>query len=221
MGQLFPPKDCSSKTKYIRNLHIEGLILMVVLMIMLSSAMVIIGRAFFEIIFYSTGLSDELMYSNQGELTEMIESGNMYGMLTYEPEFTPLYEAYSSVIKILSVLGYAMAFVSIAGSIVMLILMKNACRRIVEDSTPAENPVTVKKTPYVWLGFLFGCCGGHFFLYNNKKAMYFLCMGIIGLMFPIFIFYTTGISFADAFLACFINKDENGEITVEDYPYWI
>ena len=200
MGQLFPPKDCSSKTKYIRNLHIEGLILMVVLMIMLSSAMVIIGRAFFEIIFFSTGLSDELMYSSQG---------------------SPLYEAYSSASKIMSLLGYSFAFISMAGSIVLLILMKNTCRRIVEDPAPAENPVTVKKTPYIWLGFLLGCFGGQLFLYNNKKAAYFLCLGIIGLMFPIFILYTTGISFADAFLACFIDKDENGSVTIEDYPYWL
>lgn len=221
MGQLFPPKDCSSKTKYIRNLHIEGLILMVVLMIMLSSAMVIIGRAFFEIIFYSTGLSDELMYSNQGELTEMMENGSMYDMITYEPEFTTLYEAYSSAAKIMSVLGYSFAFISMAGSIVLLILMKNTCRRIVEDPAPAENPVTVKKTPYIWLGFLLGGFGGQLFLYNNKKAAYFLCMGIIGLMFPVCILYTTGISLADAFLACFIDKDENGAVTIEDYPYWL
>ena len=221
MGQLFPPKDCSSKIKCMRNLHIEGLVLMVVLMIMLSSSLMLIGRTFFEMIFFNTGLATDLMYSNQGELAELAESGNIYGMLTYEPEFTPLYYAYSSAMKIMSVMGYTLAFLSIAGSIVLLIFMKNACRRIAEDGSPAENPVTVKKTPYVWLGFLLGCFGGQLFLHNNKKAIYFLCMGIVGLMFPIFILYTTGISFADAFLACFINKDENGEITIEDYPYWI
>ena len=221
MGKFFPPKDCSSKTKSIRNLHIESLVLMVVLMIMLSSSLMLIGRMFFEVIIFNTVLPVDLMYSNQGELTEMIENGNMYAALDYEPEFTPLYYAYSSVMKILTVAGYTMAFVSIAGSIVLLILMKKACRSIVEDPTPAENPVTVKKTPYVWLGFLLGCFGGQLFLYNNKKAIYYLCMGIIGLFFPIFLLYTTGISFADAFLACFISKDENGEIIIEDYPYWI
>ena len=221
MERFFPPKDCSSKTKNMRNLHIEGLLLMAVLLVMLSSSMMLIGRAFFEILFFNTGLSADLMYSNQGEMSEMLENGNMYDMLTYEPEFSPLYEAYSSAMKILSVTGYILAFLSIAGSIVLLILMKIVCRRIAEDATPVKNPVMVKKTAYVWLGFLLGCFGGQFFLYNNKKAIVFLCMGIIGMMFPVFILYTTGISFADAFLACFISKDENGMITIEDYPYWI
>ena len=46
-------------------------------------------------------------------------------------------------------------------------------------------------------------------------------MGILGMeIIPLFL-YTSGISFADAFMACFIEKDENGYIEMEDYPYWI
>ena len=221
MGKLFPPKDSSERIKRIRNVHIEGLILMVILMIMLSSALLLMGRMFFDMIFFSTDFGAELMYSNQDELTEMIESGNMYDMLNYEPEFEPLYYAYTTTTKILSIAGYVMAFVSMAGCIILLIFMKNDCSRIASDSSPVENSVSVKKTAYVWLGFLLGCFGGQLFLYHSKKAWYFLGLGIVGLFFPIFILYTTGISFADAFAACFMQKDEEGMITIEDYQYWI
>ena len=69
--------------------------------------------------------------------------------------------------------------------------------------------------------FLLGAYGGHLFALKKKKAWIFLLMGILGMeIIPLFL-YTSGISFADAFMACFIEKDENGYIEIEDYPYWI
>ena len=93
---------------------------------------------------------------------------------------------------------------------------------ILSDPTALENTITVSKAKYVWLGFLLGGYGAHLFvLGKKKKGWIFLGLGLIGATIPLAFIYTSGISFADAYLAAFIPKDSMGEIDIEDYPYWI
>ena len=128
---------------------------------------------------------------------------------------------FSAVTGALGVLSYVAAFVSLAAAIFIIFRMKQRISDIVDDSAPYENPIRVKKAPFVWLGFLLGAYGGHLFALKKKKAWVFLLLGVLGMeIIPLFL-YTSGISFADAFMACFIKKDEDGYIEMEDYPYWI
>ena len=126
-----------------------------------------------------------------------------------------------AVTKALGVVSYIAAFASIGGAIYIIMKMKKQIAVIVDPLAPYENPVRVKKAKFVWLGFLLGAYGGHLFALGKKRAWIYLLMGILGMqLFPLFL-YTTGISFADAFMACFIDKDDEGYIEMEDYPYWI
>ena len=128
---------------------------------------------------------------------------------------------FSAVTGALGVLSYVAAFVSLAATIFIIFHMKQRISEIVDDPAPYDNPIRVKKAPFVWLGFLLGAYGGHLFVLKKKKAWIFLLLGILGMeLIPLFL-YTSGISFADAFMACFIEKDEEGFIEMEDYPYWI
>ena len=140
------------------------------------------------------------------------------GALTYDFNNSPIFV----ILRIWGYVGYAVAFLSLAGVIALLIIMKSRIAMILED-VPTEKTVLVKKAKYVWMGFLLGAFGGHLFAIKNKdKASIFLLFGIVGtFLFPILLIYTSAISFSDAYLACFITKDAEGYIEVEDYPYWI
>ena len=128
---------------------------------------------------------------------------------------------FKTVTGALGVLSYIAAFVSLGAAIFIIFRMKQRISDIVDDTAPYENTIRVKKAPFVWLGFLLGAYGGHLFALKKKKAWIFLLLGILGMqIIPLFL-YTSGISFADAFMACFIEKDEDGYIEMEDYPYWI
>ena len=130
-------------------------------------------------------------------------------------------KAFETGMKIWAVFGYVTAFVSLGLTIFVLFLMKKRITMIVEDPYPFENPIKVKKGAYVWLGFLLGAYGGHLFALKKKRAWIYLGIGIVGMWIPIFFLYTSGISFADAFLACFYEKDRDGMIEMEFYPHWL
>ncbi len=207
---VFPPKGTDGRYKDIMVLHIQGLVLVLVLIVMLWASLSILGRSMMSILFDAAG-----------------------GMPS-ESSFTPLFEIlgitdaasagisfFTFIFKTLGALSYVAAFVSIAATAVLIYFMKKRIAMIVDDGTPYENPIKVKKTKFVLLGFLLGAYGGHLFALKKKRAWIFLIMGILGMEFiPLFI-YTSGISFADAFMACFIDKDSEGYIKMEDYPYWI
>ena len=207
---IFPPKDSSLRTKNIKILHIQSIFLMIVLTMSLTASLGILVRSLFAYFI------PELLPTN--EITEMITEGNFSDALSYDPTSSPIFV----FLRIWGYVGYAVAIITLLVAIALLIFMKNRITMILADA-PERNTIRVKKAKYVWLGFLLGAFGGHLFAIKNKdKASLFLVFGIVGaLLFPIMLFYTSAISFSDAFLACFITKDAEGYIEVEDYPYWI
>ena len=207
---IFPPKDSTARIKNTKVLHIQSLFLMVVLTMSLSASLGILARSILAVF-----LPDMI---STNEITDLLSEGGYMDALTYDPTSSPIFVLF----KVWGVIGYVVAFVTLAAAIVLLIFMKKRIAMILEDA-PAEKTIRVKKAKYVWLGFLLGGFGAHFFAIQSKdKATMFLIFGIVGtLLLPILFLYTSAISFSDAFLACFIPKDAEGFIEVEDYPYWI
>ena len=207
---ILPPKGTDGRYKDIMILHIHGLILVLVLIIALGASFSILGRSLLSMMMDSLGNS-----VNPEDLSMALD---IYGFGGIASNGIKIFEAVTGA---LGVLSYVAAFVSLAAAIYIIFRMKQKISEIVDDSAPYENPIRVKKTPFVWLGFLLGAYGGHLFLLKKKKAWIFLLLGVLGMqIIPLFL-YTSGISFADAFMACFIEKDEDGYIEMEDYPYWL
>lgn len=206
---LFPKGD-DGRYRDIMMLHIQGLALVLVLILALGSSVTILLRSIISML--AGGLKTGV---NPEDLSFVLDA---YGFGSFAESAIKLFQ---SVTATLGVLSYIIAFASLGGAVVIIIFMKRRIADIIDDGAPYENPVHVKKAAFVWLGFLLGAYGGHLFALKKKKAWVFLLLGIVGMqIIPLFI-YTSGISFADAFMACFIEKDENGFIEMEDYPYWI
>ena len=207
---VFPPKGTDGRYRDIMILHIQGLILVLVLLIALWASFSILGRTIISLFMSSLGSA-----VNPDDLSQTLELAGMGDMAS---EGIALFHKVSSALNVLS---YIAAFVSLGGAVYLLVLMKGRIAAIIDKSAPYENPIKVKKVKFVLLGFLLGAYGGHLFALKKKKAWIFLLMGILGMeIIPLFL-YTSGISFADAYMACFIEKDENGFIEIEDYPYWL
>ena len=207
---FLPPKGVDGRYKDIMLLHIQGLILVLVLIIALAASFSIVARSIISMAMDSFGGS--ISSEDLGMVFDIYGLGGMAEIAL---------KIFSAVTGALGVLSYVAAFVSLAAAIFIIFRMKQRISDIVDDSAPYENPIRVKKAPFVWLGFLLGAYGGHLFALKKKKAWVFLLLGVLGMeIIPLFL-YTSGISFADAFMACFIEKDEDGYIEMEDYPYWI
>ena len=207
---ILPPKGTDGRYKDIMILHIQGLILVLVLIIALGASFSILGRAVLSMFMDSFG--------NSVNPEDMMMALDIYGFGGMASNGIKVFQALTGA---LGVLSYIAAFVSLAAAIFIIFKMKQRISDIIDDSAPYENPIRVKKAPFVWLGFLLGAYGGHLFALKKKKAWIFLLLGILGMeIVPLFL-YTSGISFADAFMACFIEKDEDGYIEMEDYPYWL
>ena len=207
---FLPPKGVDGRYKDIMLLHIQGLILVLVLIIALAASFSIVARSIISMAMDSFGGS--ISSEDLGMVFDIYGLGGMAEIAL---------KVFSAVTGALGVLSYVAAFVSLAAAIFIIFRMKQRISDIVDDSAPYENPIRVKKAPFVWLGFLLGAYGGHLFALKKKKAWVFLLLGVLGMeIIPLFL-YTSGISFADAFMACFIEKDEDGYIEMEDYPYWI
>ena len=166
-NSFFLPKGTEGRKKNIMVLHIQGLILIVVLIITLTSSLGIIGRTVLSEVVYRSGILDS---GAEQELTDLMQSGNMYALVTYTYEPSPAVKLFQNAMKVWSVLGYIVALASLAGAIYLVILMKKRIAMILDDPTPFENPVRVKKGAFVWLGFLLGAYGGHLFAMKKKKA---------------------------------------------------
>ncbi|MBR5067451.1 MAG: hypothetical protein IKZ76_06700 [Lachnospiraceae bacterium] len=207
---ILPPKGTDGRYRDIRNLHIHGLILVLVLIIMLGASFSILGRTILSMAMDSFGDSVD---------PEALAWGlEVYGFSQIAANGIKIFR---TVTNALGAVSYVAAFVSLVAALYIVYRMRLVVSEIVDDFAPYENPVRVKKTPFVWLGFLLGAYGGHLFLLKKKKAWIFLLLGVLGMqIIPLFL-YTSGISFADAFMACFIEKDEEGYIEMEDYPYWL
>ena len=215
-NSFFLPKGTEGRKKNIMILHIQGLILIVVLIMALMSSLGILGRTILTEIVFRTGLIDTGI-----DLMSVMQSGNFFDAATLTPQYSASAKLFLAAMKIWGVIGYITAFAALGAVIFLVVLMKKRIAMIVEDPYPMENPVRVKKGAFVWLGFLLGAYGGHLFAMKKKKAWIYLGLGIVGMWIPVFFLYTSGISFADAFLACFIEKDANGYIEMEDYPHWL
>lgn len=215
-NSFFLPKGTEGRKKNIMILHIQGLILIVVLIMALMSSLGILGRTILTEIVFRTGLIDTGI-----DLMSVMQSGNFFDAATLTPQYSPSAKLFLTGMKIWGVVGYITAFAALGAVIFLVIQMKKRIAMIVEDPYQMENPIRVKKGAFVWLGFLLGAYGGHLFALKKKKAWIYLGLGIVGMWIPVFFLYTSGISFADAFLACFIEKDANGYIEMEDYPHWL
>ena len=197
---LFPKGD-DGRYRDIMMLHIQGLALVLVLILALGSSVTILLRSIISML--AGGLGTGV---NPEDLSFVLDA---YGFGSFAESAIKLFQSVTA------------AFASLGGAVIIIIFMKRRIADIIDEGAPYENPVRVKKAAFVWLGFLLGAYGGHLFVLKKKKAWVFLLLGIVGKqIIPLFI-YTSGISFADAFMACFIEKDENGFIEMEDYPYWI
>ena len=219
MDKIFLPKGTDGRMKDTMILHIMSFALVAVLMIMLFSSFGILFRSVIELVMVQSGVFDTIGgVSNQYD--EVMSMGLM-DAATYNPVSAPM-EMVSGIMKVMNTIGYVVTFASMAVTILLVVFMRKRAKDIVEDPFPMENPLKVKKVPYVLLGFLLGAFGGHlFYVKNTKRAMIYLLLGLVGSGIPILIFYTTAISFADALIACFYKKDEEGYIVIEDYPYWV
>ena len=207
---FFLPKDATQREKNIRKMHIFGLILVVLLM----------GTLAFSVSFLikSAISTAKEVYASDIDMESINDGLSLMGL----GDITGVLSSGGKVLKVVSdILTYAGLVIGLGGSIAMLLIMKKLAKKIADDDTPMKNPIKVKKAAYVWLGFLLGAYGGHLFAIKKKKAWIFLILGILGFSFFIAFLYTTGISFADAFIACYLWKDHNGYIEIEDYPYWL
>lgn len=208
---IFLPKDTEGKLKNIQSLHILGLVLMIALIILLGSSVGILIRNVFSLLMAAEGGSgiDVNMFA---DMIEFLGFGSADLIVR-------IVDGFKVLSKIFSVGGLVIGLVA---TIIIVILMKHRIDDYNDDSMPLENPVRIKKTKYVWLGFLLGAYGIHLFAVNRKRAIVFLILGGVGtIMFPPLVIYTLGVSFADALLACYIDKDSEGYIVIENYSYWI
>lgn len=207
---IFLPKDATAREKNIRKMHIFGLILVILLMGALGSSVSFLIKSIIS--------SAKTVYASDIDMDSISEGLSLMGL----GDITGIIVSGGKVFKVVSdILTYVGLVIFLGGSIAMLFIMKKLAKTIAEDDTPMKNPIKVKKAKYVWLGFLLGAYGGHLFAIKKKKAWVFLILGILGFSFFFLFLYTTGISFADAFIACYLWKDHNGYIEIEDYPYWL
>ena len=207
---VFLPKGTDGRYKDIRDLHLQGLALVLVLLLALWASLSILIRSILSIVLDQIGGS-----VNPDDVIQTMEYSGLGGLASSG------FSLFGTFTTVISVVSYIVAFASLAATIFLIIKMKEKISVIIDESAPYENPIRVKIGKLVWLGFLLGAYGGHLFALKKKKAWIFLLLGVLGMeIFPLFI-YTSGISFADAFMACFIDKDAEGYITMEDYPYWI
>ena len=120
-NSFFLPKGTEGRKKNIMVLHIQGLILIVVLIIMLSSSLGIIGRTVLSEVVYRSGILDP---GAEQELTELMQSGNMYALMTYTYEPSPQMKLFNTIMTVWSVIGYIVAFAALGATIFLVILMK-------------------------------------------------------------------------------------------------
>lgn len=207
---LFPSKETEGHLRNIMILHIQGIVLVLVLMILLMASTSILFRSALTM-----GI-DAL-----GSFVDMEDLNTMFDLMGFGGAMESGTSLYQVIMTALNIISYTAAFVSIAAVIIIFINMRKRIAIILEENEKSETLIRVKKAPYVWLGFLLGAFGGHYFVTKNKRAWAFLILGFVGMwIFPA-ILYTTAISFSDALLACYAWKDHNGYIEIEEYPYWI
>lgn len=208
-------KELTGRQKEIRILHIMGMILMGVLMVALVAATGIIVRTIL-----STYLEEAGLLSSGKQL---VSTFNEYGMIDGIGGSGSLNFGFIGVLwKIIGAVGYIVAIGALAAAIVLLFLMRKRVENVLSDPTALGNTTCVNKAKYVWLGFLLGGFGVHYFtIGKKKKGLIFLGLGLAGSTIPVVLIYTWGVSFADAYLAAFIPKDSMGMIDLEDYPYWL
>ena len=221
-GSFFLPKGTTGRKKNIMILHIQGLILMAVLIVALMGAFGILARNLFVNLILDTPAAGSTMDSFGNPISGIL-GGNAgsYGGFQTERLGAVMHHFIRMIYTIYGVVSYVLTFAALGGAIFLLILMRKRIKMILEDPVTYENTLHIKKAKYVWLGFLLGGYGAHLFSVNRRKAWIFLGLGIAGMFVPVLFLYTSGISFSDAFLACFIKKDWEGCIDLEEYPYWL
>ncbi|MBO6089781.1 MAG: hypothetical protein J6P37_05690 [Lachnospiraceae bacterium] len=139
---FLPPKGVDGRYKDIMLLHIQGLILVLVLIIALAASFSIVARSIISMAMDSFGGS--ISSEDLGMVFDIYGLGGMAEIAL---------KIFSAVTGALGVLSYVAAFVSLAAAIFIIFRMKQRISDIVDDSAPYENPIRVKKAPFVWLGF--------------------------------------------------------------------
>ena len=203
------PETASSNERTVCNLHILGICLSIALSGLLSASLSIMWHSIRTIILESFSMSDvENAMSGNRQLFDIIKSVCDFYWMIWDQIKIPYY------IWIYGRFGW-----TLFTTVILLVIMKKVTTYYVKDGTDPLPTVEVKKKKYVLLGLLLGSFGAHFFaMKKRKRGFLFLILGILGLKFNILMWYTLGISFADAFLACTIKADLTGRAEVPDYP---
>lgn len=179
------------------NLHGLGMILAGVLMKLLAYAIRIIGRSLLDIVFYTWE-----------DIASPIE------------QYMQVFPGFKVLCNIISATMYVKFGYLLLWTVLILWLIRREIKQYVNCTAAADSVqyIRVRKTPYVWLGFLLGSFGAHLFLLRDKtKAWLYLFLGFVGISVKYCTWYTMGISFTDALLACYLPKDSEGYIEIIDY----
>lgn len=198
-------------------IHIIGIIMTVFLLLMGSSAIWMLLWSGADM--YLTSVGDGAVSALEevfGDILPMNSSGSAGINIT-------------ATVSRLSTTSTITTIVWLIATVILLVLINRQSVKVAEryhtfatDQHYSGQTVRVKKTAYILLGFLLGSFGAHCFLVKREgkvsiRAILMLAAGILGLSFMPFMIYTTGVSFADAWVACRLKKDEAGYIEVVDY----
>lgn len=190
---------CAARRHSTENAHIFGIVLTYALLQCAGAAVSIIIHSLWQIADYFYNLS------------ALLEEP-----LSYQPRwFVRMWNMLSEYLVLAS---YIKMGVLLLVTLVLLWLLNNESKRLQKIPLPQEAGCRVKKTLYIWLGFLLGGYGAHLFLLPDKRrAWIFLIMGICSIWLRPLMWYTIGVSLADAWLACRLQADAEGCIYIEKY----
>lgn len=196
--------DRNEKQHCMMIIHIQSIVLMLVMLVLLVSSIATLEFSIMQII----GLDPV------GSFTETFGAiDQLSGIVTI---VTTIFEIFNTVRTIVLILSLVL-------TVVLLYLMKKQIDLYKESKDRSGKTVKVKKLPYVLWGFLLGMYGAHYFYQGDRsRGRIMLIIGLVGtFIMPILSVYTMGMSFGDAYLACFLDRDSQGYVGIEEYPYWI
>ena len=228
-----------------RNIHITGIIMVILLLFMAGSAIEMIAWTILKLVnsslgYQAFGSGHSIVEQKLMELYVDFFIGQGFGETFAQSAGMGWIQKTGKLILAASNSATVMTVIWLAAVVILLCILNKQSVKAAEcykkfsgfcvnpaaaqrtsDMLPGPM-VSVKKIPYILLGFLLGTFGGHFFLIRregkiSKRAILFLILGICGIFCSPLMIYTTGISFADAWVGCRLKKDERGYIQVVDY----
>ena len=134
---LFPSKDTEKKYRNIMILHIQGIVLVIVLMLLLAASFSIMFRSIFtmgiDVVGGMIDIDDIMFLFEEMGFKAMAEGGiGLYKILSVG----------------LNIISYGGAIITIVATIVIFIQMKKRIAMILDENEEKLNIVKVKKAPY-------------------------------------------------------------------------